>query len=96
MTSYGKKCKRKRFNEQSSESKSNKSQEDSKESQELHFKIASYNLLAPALVEENYRLYRSNNPTFMDWNYRKRRIIVEVKKINADVNIIIEDICFQI
>jgi len=49
------------------------------------FRVASYNLLAPQLAEQHYTLYRKGNPTYMDWNYRKKKIRDEITKTHADV-----------
>ncbi len=49
------------------------------------FRVASYNLLAPLLAAEHYMLYRSGNPTYMDWNYRKKKIREEIINTHSDV-----------
>jgi hypothetical protein len=51
------------------------------------FKVCTYNLLAPDLLEKNYYLYRDMNYSHLDWNRRKIKIINEIKRLRSDVNI---------
>ena len=52
----------------------------------FQFKIASYNILAPSLLDQNFYLYKDINHTYTDWNYRRSKIYYEIKQFNADVN----------
>mgnify|MGYP002785717523 CR=1 FL=1 len=51
----------------------------------FRFKLASYNLLAPDLLDNNYELYLNINKTYLNWNYRKNKIFEELKYFNSDV-----------
>lgn len=53
----------------------------------FQFKLASYNLLAPSLLSQNFYLYRDLNQTYTDWNYRKAKLYDEIKQLRADVYI---------
>ncbi len=52
----------------------------------FRFKLASYNLLAPDLLDKNYELYTDIDKTFLNWDYRKNKIYQEMKYFDADVN----------
>ena len=51
----------------------------------LRFKIATYNLLAPDLLANNWELYRRISEAFLDWEYRKRKIYQELKYLSVDI-----------
>lgn len=53
--------------------------------QSFQFKIASYNLLAPSLLSQNFYLYQDINQSYTDWNYRKSKLYDEIKQFKADV-----------
>ena len=53
----------------------------------FQFKLASYNLLAPSLLSQNFYLYRDLNQTYTDWNYRKTKLCDQIKQLRADVYI---------
>ncbi|CAF0775888.1 unnamed protein product [Brachionus calyciflorus] len=62
---------------------------DSKFYDSFQFKIASYNLLAQDLLEDNFYLYENLNKKYLSWDYRKHNILEEIKKLNAHIY------CFQ-
>lgn len=51
----------------------------------LNFKIGTYNLLAPNLLEDNIYLYDQIDNLFLDWEYRKKKIMDQIKKFDFDV-----------
>ena len=56
----------------------------------FEFTIASYNVLADKLMEDNPYLYyqgKRKDPKVFDWNYRKHNLLKEIKCANADVRI---------
>lgn len=53
--------------------------------QPFQFKIASYNILAPSLLTQNFYLYKDINQSYTDWNYRRAKIYNEIKNFKADV-----------
>lgn len=55
---------------------------------EFTFKLSTYNLLAPNLLEDNMYLYERINPLYLDWNYRKRKIMEEIESIDSDVKVV--------
>ena len=61
--------------------------EDANDLKEFRFELATYNILAPALAEENSYLYTNVPNDFMDWNYRRSKIFDEVKFFDFDVRI---------
>lgn len=52
----------------------------------FQFKICTYNILAPELVENNKDLYRNLNWRLLDWRNRKIKILNEIKRLSADVS----------
>lgn len=52
----------------------------------IQFKIASYNILSPKLLEDNFYLYENLDKSYLEWQYRRRNILKELKKLNAHVN----------
>jgi mRNA deadenylase 3'-5' endonuclease subunit Ccr4 len=54
---------------------------------EFKFEVCTYNLLAPALAEENNYLYSNVPNDFIDWYYRRSKILEEVKHFDFDVSI---------
>lgn len=56
---------------------------------EFTFKLSTYNLLAPNLLEDNIYLYERINPLYLDWNYRKRKIMEEIESIDSDVKVVL-------
>lgn len=50
------------------------------------FKIASYNLLSPKLLDENFYLYENLDKNYLNWKYRRTNLLKEIKKINAHVS----------
>ncbi len=52
------------------------------------FSLASYNLLAPSLAEENSYLYADVHPKYLDWNYRRNQLFQEIQHHNADVSVL--------
>lgn len=60
--------------------------DDSSSKNRLQFKLCSYNLLAPHLLDDNAYLYRNVHRHYLDWNYRKFKILNEIKRLNADVS----------
>ncbi|XP_050521886.1 protein angel homolog 2 isoform X2 [Daktulosphaira vitifoliae] len=61
---------------------------DSK-STSYEFSVLSYNILAQYLLEKNSFLYDWSDLRVLSWEYRKRILLDEIKKFNADI------ICFQ-
>ncbi len=49
--------------------------------------LVSYNLLAQDLMLKNMFLYRTDIPTLLQWEHRKRSLLKEILEINADVSI---------
>jgi len=54
-------------------------------SAEFRFKLASYNLLAPHLLNMNYDLYKNINPYYLDWHNRKHKLFYQLQDFDADV-----------
>ncbi len=52
----------------------------------FQFKICTYNILAPDLVENNKDLYKNLNWRVLDWRNRKAKIFNEIKRLSADVS----------
>lgn len=52
---------------------------------EFKFKIFSYNILAQHLLEDNIYLYDQIRDNFLKWNYRKKRLMAQIKRLKADV-----------
>lgn len=53
---------------------------------EFKFKLATYNLLAPNLLDDNSYLYDRIPAEFLDWERRKTRILEQIEREHADVN----------
>lgn len=49
------------------------------------FKISTYNLLAPCLLQDNFYLYENIKKMYLSWNYRKKKIWDQIKNLNSDV-----------
>lgn len=60
-------------------------QQHQQQNNDFKFKFATYNLLAPNLLEENYYLYNRINPDYLDWNYRKKKIMEQIENLDSDV-----------
>jgi mRNA deadenylase 3'-5' endonuclease subunit Ccr4 len=52
---------------------------------QFKFTLSSYNLLAPALAQENNYLYKNVPNDYLDWYYRRAKIYNEVKYFDSDV-----------
>ncbi|XP_047058287.1 carbon catabolite repressor protein 4 homolog 6-like isoform X2 [Lolium rigidum] len=53
------------------------------------FKVMSYNILADYLAQDHHDLYEGIPPCFMDWNWRKNKIGLEIRWWLPDI------LCFQ-
>ncbi|KAM0873045.1 hypothetical protein ACQ4PT_038329 [Festuca glaucescens] len=53
------------------------------------FKVMSYNILADYLAQDHHDLYEGIPPCFMDWNWRKNKIGLEIGWWQPDI------LCFQ-
>lgn len=51
------------------------------------FSIASYNVLAQNLLLENNYLYRGCKSKWLNWSFRKWRLLSELKKHSPDVSV---------
>ena len=56
-----------------------------KKSQKTNVKFCCYNLLAPDLLNNNANLYRHINRNYLDWDYRKQKLMDQFKRLNSDV-----------
>ncbi|XP_015369746.1 PREDICTED: protein angel homolog 2 isoform X2 [Diuraphis noxia] len=55
----------------------------------FNFSLLSYNILAQELLEKNAFLYDWSDVHVLNWDYRRQRLLTEIKQFNADI------ICFQ-
>ncbi|XP_064622966.1 protein angel homolog 2-like isoform X2 [Lineus longissimus] len=55
----------------------------------LDFSVMSYNVLAQSLLEEHRDMYHHCEPSFLNWEYRRKELIEEIKFFHPDV------ICMQ-
>lgn len=51
----------------------------------FQFKVSSYNLLAPDLLQDNSYLYSKCKKSYLDWSYRRTKINQQIKNLNSDV-----------
>lgn len=51
------------------------------------FSLLSYNVLAQELLEKNAFLYDWSDTLVLNWDYRKKLLLDEIKQFNADVSI---------
>lgn len=56
---------------------------------DFKFKLSCYNILAPTLAKDHKYLYQNVPDKYLDWNYRRNKIINEIKNDKHDVY------CFQ-
>ena len=52
----------------------------------VNFKVASYNVLAQNLLEDHKSLYVHCAAEYLNWEYRKRNLLVEIKQHLPDVS----------
>lgn len=48
--------------------------------------VATYNVLAQNLLEDNLYLYKGCNESMLKWEWRREKLICEIKYHNFDVN----------
>lgn len=54
------------------------------------FSLLSYNVLAQQLLEKNAFLYDWSDLDVLNWEYRRKVLLDEIKQFNADVSIVIQ------
>jgi hypothetical protein len=54
--------------------------------EQFNFTLSTYNILAPSLAYEHKYLYSNVDSRYLCWDYRKKKIIDEIKLFNSDVN----------
>jgi mRNA deadenylase 3'-5' endonuclease subunit Ccr4 len=52
---------------------------------DFKFEVCTYNLLAPALAEQYNYLYSNVPNDFINWHYRRSKILEEIKHFDFDV-----------
>jgi len=57
--------------------------------EKFNFTLSTYNILAPSLAYEHKYLYSNVDSNYLCWNYRKKKIIDEIRQFNSDIY------CFQ-
>ena len=50
--------------------------------------VMSYNVLSQDLIDKNMYLYTRDNPEWLDWTYRKHKILYEITTCKADVSVV--------
>lgn len=68
----------------------NRSKRDINGSRYPLFSLVCYNVLSQDLISQNMYLYDKEQPQWLDWEYRKRRMIKELLDTEADVSILYE------
>ena len=53
--------------------------------------VMSYNVLSQDLIDKNMYLYTRDNPEWLDWTYRKHKILYEMTTCKPDVSVV----CFR-
>nr|CAD7195738.1 unnamed protein product [Timema douglasi] len=51
------------------------------------FRVLSYNVLSQALLEEHTYLYQYHDKIALDWNYRKKLLMAEIRQARAHVEL---------
>ena len=66
-------------------------------SRSFRFKIISYNVLADDLLFSNSFLYRSQENWLLEWEYRKKNLLQELRHYDADVSkLSLPMLCFSV
>lgn len=63
----------------------NMSNSNDNQQEQFNFTLSTYNILAPNLANEHRYLYSNVDNRYLCWNYRKKKILDEIKQLNSDV-----------
>ena len=58
----------------------------SKQARCMIFSVASYNILAQNLLEDNIYLYRGSKEEQLNWDFRKENLLDEIRRHMPDVS----------